>query len=344
MKKVNGISGIITLAVIVGLLAACDNNNGGETCSHMWGWVVTTAPTDFGDGEKTEICSKCGETRGKESVLATGMVQIPGGTFKMGSPADKAERSTEFVNDENYRTANEGNVTVSAFSIGKYLVTQAQYMEIIGVNPSYFFGNNLPAEMVSWYDAIVFCNKLSIKEGLNPAYSIEGKTNPTEWGDVPISNKATWDSVEVVAGSNGYRLPTEAQWEYACRAGTTTPFNTGNNITTSQANYNGNYPYNCNPAGEYIGKTTAVNIFAPNAYGLYDMHGNLFEWCWDWYTSSYDNAGENTNPAGAVAGYNRVIRGGSWFGCGGRNLRSAYRLDDYPYWRDADHGIRVVRP
>ena len=146
------------------------------------------------------------------------------------------------------------------------------------------------------------------------------------------------------AGSNGYSLPTEAQWEYACRAGTTTPFSTGNNITTDQANYDGTRPYNGNPAGIYRARTMQVGSFAPNAWGLYDMHGNVWEWCWDWY-DDYPSAAQ-ADPSGAVFGGHRARRGGSW-GYGGRYLRSAGRdsfsIDTYPNYRGRSIGFRLVR-
>jgi formylglycine-generating enzyme required for sulfatase activity len=158
---------------------------------------------------------------------------------------------------------------------------------------------------------------------------------------VPTDSNATWNAVAIVAGSNGYRLPTEAQWEYACRAGTATPFSTGNNITTSQANYDGREPYNNNAKGEYRQKTTPVGSFAPNAWGLYDMHGNVSEWCWDWY-GSYAS-GAQTDPVGAVSGYGRVRRGGSRSGYG-QNLRSAFRYYNYPINWYSSIGFRLVRP
>jgi formylglycine-generating enzyme required for sulfatase activity len=142
----------------------------------------------------------------------------------------------------------------------------------------------------------------------------------------PSNTGGSYDSYKWLvtpnAGSNGYRLPTEAQWEYACRAGTTTPFSTGNNITTDQANYDGTRPYNDNPAGVYRARTMQVGSFAPNAWGLHDMHGNVWEWCWDWY-DDYPSAAQ-ADPSGAVFGGHRVRRGGSW-GYGGRYLRSAAR-------------------
>jgi formylglycine-generating enzyme required for sulfatase activity len=138
-------------------------------------------------------------------------------------------------------------------------------------------------------------------------------------------------------------LPTEAEWEYACRAGTTTPFSTGNNITTSQANYNGNYPYNNNAKGEYCEKTTPVGSFAPNAWGLYDMHGNVWEWCWDWFEDY--NYTAQTDPVGASSGFDRVIRGGGWYN-NALSARSATRGESIPSVRgegEGDVGFRLVR-
>jgi formylglycine-generating enzyme required for sulfatase activity len=196
--------------------------------------------------------------------------------------------------------------------MGKYEVTQAEYQSVMGTNPSYFKWSNLPVEQVSWYDAAEFCNRLSQSEGLTPAYTINGTNVTCNWN------------------ANGYRLPTEAEWEYACRAGTTTPYSTGNNITTSQANFNS-------------GSTKSVGSFAPNPWGLYDMHGNVWEWCWDWY-GNYSSGAQN-NPRGPVSGDNRVIRGGGW-GIYGQYLRSAIRLDLSLSPSDgADSvGFRLVRP
>jgi formylglycine-generating enzyme required for sulfatase activity len=197
----------------------------------------------------------------------------------------------------------------------------------MGTNPSGFEGANLPIENVSWYDAIEYCNKRSEREGLKPAYTIDksrfdpNNENATE--DDNIRWFVTWNK-----NASGYRLPTEAEWEYACRAGTTTPFNTGNNITTSQANYDGD-------------KTTAAGSFAPNRWGLYDMHGNVVEWCWDWY-SDY-TSGTQKDPSGAVSGSSRVIHGGAW-GTDGLSLRSAWRLGLLPSYRGGSFfGFRLVR-
>jgi formylglycine-generating enzyme required for sulfatase activity len=191
----------------------------------------------------------------------------------------------------------------------------------MGSNPSYFKGDNLPVEQVSWYDAVEYCNQRSQREGLTPAYMRSG-------------DKVTWNR-----SANGYRLSTEAEWEYACRAGTTTPFSTGNNITTDQANYKGKKPYNGNPKGTYRKKTTPVGSFAPNPWGLYDMHGNLWEWCWDWY-GSYAG-GSQTNPEGPATGANRVLRGGGWYYYG-RYLRCACRSSNDPSSRHNILGFRLA--
>jgi len=242
-----------------------------------------------------------------------GFVRIQGGTFSMGSPSTEPGRGDDETQHE---------VTVSSFYMGKHEVTQGEYEAVMGTNPSYFKGDNLPVENVSWYDAVEYCNALSRKEGRSPAYRVKG-------------TEVTWNR-----GANGYRLPTEAEWEYACRAGTTTPFNTGNNITTGQANYDGNYPYNGNEKGQYRQKTTPVGSFAANGWGLYDMHGNVWEWCWDWY-GSYPS-GSQTDPFGASSGVGRVDRGGSW-GSYALNLRSANRSYYGPSYRyNYGIGFRLV--
>jgi len=259
-----------------------------------------------------------------------GFVWIQGGTFTMGSPAD----------EPGWRD-NEGpqhKVTISGFYMGKYEVTQKEYQEVMGRNPSHFKGDNLPVETVNWYNAVEYCNMRSQKEGLTPAYKIDKNQRDP-------NNKADWDRVKWTVtwnkNANGYRLPTEAEWEYACRAGTKTPFNTGNNITTDQANYDGNYPYYKNAKGEDREETTPVGSFAPNPWGLYDMHGNVQELCWDWYDDYIDEA--QTDPEGAVSGDARVVRGGCWF-YGAAMTRSGRRSYTTTEYRFKDLGFRLVRP
>ena len=271
------------------------------------------------------------------STIPVEMVQISGGTFTMGSP-----------NSEPSREAHEGpqhRVTLSGFSMSKYQVTQAQYQSVMGNNPSYFHGGtgrepvngevqlNRPVEQVIWYDALVFCNKLSIAEGLTPAYSINGSTDPAVWGAVPTTNNAIWNAAAIVAGSTGYRLPTEAQWEYACRAGTTTAYNTGDTISDNTGWYTVN-------SGD---KSHQAGLKPANAWGLYDMHGNTWDWCWDWYNVSYYTSEAQTNPLGPESGNNRLVRGGGWNTTNIRS-RSAYRNSITPITRLNNVGFRLVRP
>ena len=293
------------------------------------------------------------------------MVKIEGGSFKMGTLQTEPDRKE----DENMRV--NPYVTLSDFRMSKYQITQKQYRTVMGNNPSIFKDkllpkevtteNNLPVENVTWYHAIVFCNKLSIREGLTPVYSIPSieSSNPDQWGIIPSSsNNARWDAIKINQDADGYRLPTEAQWEYACRAGTTTMYWTGDTeiSLTGKANV---ADVACLEIDLYaywntIKNWTVINIydgfseiapvgsFAPNAWGLYDMLGNVWEWCWDWYTESYNNAGENHNPHGAVSGTSRVLRGGSWGGYG-EYLRTAYRLYTFPYHKGDVIGFRVAR-
>jgi formylglycine-generating enzyme required for sulfatase activity len=209
--------------------------------------------------------------------------------------------------NEERRFDNESpqhRVTVPGFFMGKYPVTQAQYQAIMGTNPSFFKGSNRPVEWVSWNDAVKFCKLLSERTG---------KT---------------------------YRLPSEAEWEYACRAGTTTPFHFGETITTDLANYNGNYTYASAPRGEYRKQTTDVGSFPPNAFGLYDMHGNVREWCLDDWVNRYNNA-PTDGSAVTSSTTSKLLRGGSWYNLPG-NCRSAYRYDDFLVNDRSLIGFRVV--
>jgi formylglycine-generating enzyme required for sulfatase activity len=242
------------------------------------------------------------------------MVSIPGGTFTMGSPSSEPGRNSD---------ETQHNVTVSSFYMSKYLITQAQYRTLIGTNPSYFPGNdNRPVDRVTWYDAVEFANRLSRAEGLTPAYTISG-TN------------VTWNR-----SANGYRLPTEAEWEYAARGGAGSPGNylyAGSDTIEDSAWYGSNSSYTTHPVGTK----------APNGLGLYDMSGNLWEWCWDLYGDYPDTA--QTNPAGAVSGVDRVLRGGSWYhsASDARNANRNYAIpsdqSSGPSNRYNGCGFRLVR-
>jgi len=226
------------------------------------------------------------------------MVAIKGGTFEMGSPSSEQDRD----NDE----GPVHTVELDGFWMGRYEVTQEQWQAIIGNNPSYFKGYNLPVERVSWNEVMEFCKKLSEKTGKK------------------------------------YTLPSEAQWEYACRAGTKTPFHTGYTISTDQANYDGNYIYGTGTKGVYRQKTTSVENFNPNSFGLYDMHGNVWEWCLDYYDENYYSKSPSKNPVNMNSSSYRVLRGGSWVRNPG-DCRSAGRTGINPDFRYDRLGFRVVR-
>jgi formylglycine-generating enzyme required for sulfatase activity len=244
------------------------------------------------------------------------MVFIPAGTFEMGNRGTFSGLSWE---------KPVHTVTISRdFLMSKYEVTQKQYEEVMGTNPSNFKGENLPVETVSWYDAVEYCNKLSEKEGLDKCYSGSGTSIECDWN------------------ANGYRLPTEAEWEYAAKAGTITDFYSGNLMNDACSPIDGNL----DSIGWYCGNsgniTQEVGQKAPNPFGLYDMSGNVYEWCWNRY-ADYTNTPE-TDPKGpaAMSSY-RVIRGGSLensaFLC-----RSAIRYTYFVYNSGRSIGFRVVRP
>jgi formylglycine-generating enzyme required for sulfatase activity len=262
------------------------------------------------------------------------MVWIPSGRFLMGSPSDEPGWSSHEV---------QHLVQISGFWMGKTSVTQEEWTSVMKVNPSSFRGSSrLPVEGVTWYDCIAYCNLRSMKEGLHPCYRFaESGTDPGRW---PTGWKQTLhDRITCDWNADGYRLPTEAEWEYACRANTTTATAFGGSLTSQQANFNGEEPYNSPEKGPNLQRTTPVGQYPPNAWGLYDMHGNISQWCWDWY-GDYE-PGPQSDPRGpTTAKDRRAFRGGSWFNFGA-DLRSAARFGDKPYFRldMLPGGIRVAR-
>jgi formylglycine-generating enzyme required for sulfatase activity len=251
-----------------------------------------------------------------EGVLPLRMLLIPAGTFLMGSPDDELDRSSS--------EGPQHEVSLSSFFMSKYPVTQAQWRFVATLSqvdqelepaPSHFKGDKHPVEQVSWYDAVEFCARLS------------------------------------VFTDREYRLPTEAEWEYACRAGTTTPFHFGETITTNLANYDGtdgpdgkwSGSYGQGPKGEYRQETTPVDHFeGANNYGLCDMHGNVLEWYQDHWHSSYADAPTDGSAwLSDDENARRILRGGSWDSYP-RHCRSADRFPDGPDARSSFVGFRVV--
>ena len=274
--------------------------------------------------------------------IENGMVLLSGGTFTLGSSVSEPSHP--------YYAHPPHPVTLSPFRISKYEVTQAQYKAVMGSLPSeiildWGLGSNHPMYDVNWFDAIIFCNRLSVAKGLTPAYRINGSTNPDDWGEMPNdynhANYVTWGNPEIVTGSNGYRLPTEAQWEYACRAGTTTSFYTGDSLDPNAAWFFDNNNPNNN------GNTThGVGLKLPNAFGLYDMHGNVTEWVWDWFEMYPSDGAAETDPPGPVTTYAgmKMRRGGSVFSPNPSNRSYCRNYSLAAWYRGELTGFRVVRP
>ena len=272
---------------------------------------------------------------GALSAKAVEFVLIRGGTFTMGSPEGEVGHSKD---------QTQHQVKVSDFYIAEYEVTVAEFRKFVSVT-----GYQTDAEKGDG-SYIWDGTKWEKRAGVNWRHGVSGSVRPQSEENHPVVHVSWNDAVaycKALSAKTGkkYRLPTEAEWEYACRAGSRTPFNTGQNLTTNQANYNGNYPFNNNPTGVYQQNTVPVNTFAPNRFGLYNMHGNVWEWCSDWYSETYYDEckaqGVVTNPTGPSTRSFRVIRGGSWGGNAG-NCRSATRRRCPPGYRSTGVGFRLV--
>ncbi len=270
-------------------------------------WTPTSGQSEAG--------ARAGAAVAVENSRSMRFALIPAGTFAMGSPEAEAGRDTDEVQ---HTVTLTRSVYISATE-----VTQTQYSDVTGHNPANYAGAGMPVEQVSWFDAVRFCNRLSAIEGLEPAYAIEG------------------DSVLLLGlDREGYRLPTEAEWEYACRAGTTSAFATGASLTTEQGNYDGSQPTPGEPEGIARGEPLPGASLACNAWGLYEMHGNLWEWCWDRY-GAYSGDAEDPSGAGPESGV-RVNRGGGFMSTA-PYCRSAWRDRDDPSFSANGLGFRVVR-
>ncbi len=278
----------------------------------------------------------------KSESTSLAMTLVHTGEFLMGSPGPEANRRPDEL---------QHRVKITKpFYLGMHEVTQFEYKQVMQVKPSGFSINGgsrdkvakmitdrYPVENVSWFDAIEFCNRLSQKDGFEPYYTTS---------NVKREKDTLVEATVTTAGGAGYRLPTEAEWEYACRAGTTTPFHYGIESSLSSANLKapvvaGGYG-GAVPKWKDLGRTTKVGSFPANNWGLFDMHGNVAEWCGDWYDKDYYIGTPIEDPPGPQTGTHKVLRGGSWL-MNDATCRSASRFFHLP--REAKYygGFRVAR-
>lgn len=304
---------------VAGVANAMDQVSGDYTTGALYRYQTT-----LGSGRHTYSFTF---DDGQGHVVSTAPAAGPdvGEIFTIGSPVNEYRRDA----DEAIRSV----LMTQRIHVEDHEVTQAEYRTLMGTNPSRFLGDSRPVENVTWFDAIQYCNARSLADGLAPAYpTIEGE-------DV------TWDR-----NANGWRLPTEAEWEIACRAGTSTPFYAGapsDTLLACAIDENGTVDpvvdgiaWFCGNAIDAGAATHDVKQKAPNVSGLYDMSGNVWEWCWDWYGPPADQ--QETDPSGPSSGTQRVRRGGSWYGYS-RFCRSASRDAYYPNSKDDVLGFRVVK-
>ncbi len=296
---------ISTIGFFAVSACGCGGSHGPDAVDHVDTPRINTAPQPT--NRETETIT---------NAIGMKLVRIPAGEFLMGSvESDHGAREDEMP---------QHRVRITkAFYMGVYEVTQMQCERIMGTNPSSFTRDgllkdapanldaaNLPVDNVTWYTAIEFCRRLSTLAAEKKAGRV-------------------------------YRLPTEAEWEYACRAGTSTIFYFGDSLSSKQANFNGQHPFGDAEKGRFLNRTTTVGSYLPNIFGLHDMHGNLHEWCMDRFDREYFHDSPEDDPKGPEKGSYRVIRGGDWYS-DGRDCRAAFRYADVPEGRFYALGMRVV--
>ena len=368
MRKIKWIGPILIMGLLFGMVACKHSTDAPEphhhtfatewtsdetnhlhaaTCEHTdeksgfaehsyGGYVSNNDATTENDGTKTRECSVCGykdtvTDEGSKIEIPESFVLVEGTTIT----------GTESWTPSSEVFVSERKLTIQDLIVSDHEVTRGEYKAVMGSAPTSNDaydkdGNKLegddvlnsPVNDVDWYDAIVYCNKLSMQENLNPCYTANSSTNPDDWGHLPTRNHGAWYTVTCDFEANGYCLPTEAEWEWLARGGENYTYAGSDNVDDVAW-----YRSNTNNTGPREVKTKA-----PNGYGLYDMSGNVYEWCWDRDGSISDSSAAD----GATSGSSRVLRGGSWF-YSGSACQVALRSSLSPNYNFTDSGFRVVR-